>query len=121
MTSWQIICWWEIRRILYNAILFAIGITSIVSMEWLMEKVIPVGRDAIEPFALTIGIMIYGIVANLFYTLGWLVELVTTCADPEQARSRAKKMFLAGLWLSSLLTTAPFWFGLVFWLVHRSS
>src|SRR6266702_238725 len=107
MTTWEIIRWWEIRRIPYNAILFAIGITAIFAMEWFMGKVIPVGEDAIEPLALAIGVLIYGIMANLCYTMGWVLELVGNTTDAVRARSRGKKMFLAGLWLSCLLTTAP--------------
>lgn len=120
MTTWEIIRWWEIRRILYNAILFAIGIASIIGMEWLMGKVIPVGEDAVEPFVLAVGVVAYGIMANLCYTLGWIAEVRTSRADGVLARARGKKLFLAGLWLSCLLTSTPLWFGLVFWLVHRS-
>jgi hypothetical protein len=65
MTTWESIRWWELRRLLYNAILFAIGIASIFVMELLMDKVIPVGEDAIEPLALAFGVLIYGIMANV--------------------------------------------------------
>jgi hypothetical protein len=106
--------------VLYNAILFAIGFASIFAMEFLMEKVIPVGEDAIEPFALALGVVFYGIMANLCYTLGWVVEMAGRRKDETQARERAKLHFWGGLWLSCLLTTAPFWFGLVFWLTHRN-
>jgi MFS family permease len=119
MTNWQIIRWWELRRLLYNTILFAIGITSIFVMELLMEKVIPVGEDAIEPMALALGVVAYGIMANVCYTLGWIVELIGRRQHEARARLRAKKLFLMGLWFSCLLTSAPSWFGLVFWLTHR--
>jgi hypothetical protein len=119
-TTWQIIRWWELRRLVYNLVLFAIGIGSIVAMELLMGKVIPVGEDAVEPFALALGAVAYGIAANLCYTLGWAVELAGRRTDENRARLRAEKHFLAGLWLSCLLTTAPFWFGLIFWLAHRN-
>jgi len=120
MTTWQVIRWWELRRLLYNLVLLAIGIASIFAMEFLMDKVIPVGEDAIEPFALALGVVLYGIIANLCYTLGWIVELASRNQNEAAARSRAQKHFLIGLWLSCLLTTAPFWFGFVFWLTHRS-
>lgn len=120
MTKWEIIRWWELRRWLYNAILFVIGIASIIAMESLMEKVIPVGEDAIEPFAMALGVVLYGMAANLCYTLGWLVEITGRRADEEFARSRAQNHFLLGLWLSCLLTAAPLWFGIVFWLLHRT-
>lgn len=120
MTTWEIIRWWEIRRILYNGILLAIGAASIIAMEWLMGKVIPVGEDAVEPFALALGAFAYGIIANLCYTSGWVLELGMGRADKGRARAVAKKLFVAGLWFSCLLTSAPFWFGLVFWLFHRN-
>ena len=120
MSRWQVIRWWEIRRIPYNGLLFVIGLTSLLTMEWLMGKVIPVGEDAVEPFALAVGVVVYAIMANLCYTLGWIVELGNRNADEGHQRARAKRLFLAGLWFSSLLASLPFWFGLVFWLLHRN-
>ncbi|KAA6465005.1 hypothetical protein DYQ86_03365 [Acidobacteria bacterium AB60] len=120
MTTWEVIRWWEVRRIAYNAVLFAIGITSIMTMEWLMGKVIPVGEDAVEPFALALGVIVYAIMADLCYTLGWIIELAAKPRKPDEQRTRAKRLFIAGLWFSCLLTSLPFWFGLVFWLLHRN-
>jgi hypothetical protein len=120
MTTWQIIRWWEIRRILYNVVLFAIGITSIFAMEILMGRVTPVGEDAIEPFAMALGVLAYGIAANVFYSLGSIIETFGRKTDEVHARVRAEKRFFAGMWFSCLLTTARFWFGLVFWLTHRN-
>jgi hypothetical protein len=88
-------------------------------MEWLVGKVIPVGQDAVEPLALALGAVVYGIIANLCYTLGWIFEVRGSRTDATLARLRGGKLFLTGLWLSSLLTTAPLWFGVIFWLVHR--
>jgi hypothetical protein len=120
MTNWEVIRWWEVRRLLYNGVLFIIGIASIASMEFLMGRVIPVGEDVIEPLALALGVVLYGITANVCYTSGWIVELAGRKADELHARARAQKQFLLGLWLSCLLTTTPFWFGLIFWLTHRN-
>ena len=120
MTTGEVIRWWELRRLIYNVVLFAIGIASIIAMEWLMGKVIPVGEDAAEPFALALGVTGYGIIANLCYTLGWVVEVIGRRADENRARARARIHFWSGMWLSCLLTTAPLWFGLVFWLTHRN-
>jgi hypothetical protein len=89
-------------------------------MEFLMDKVIPVGEDAVEPMALALGAVAYGIAANLCCTLGGIVEFAGRRTDEARARLRAEKQFLLGLWLSCLLTTAPFWFGLIFFLTHRN-
>jgi cytochrome bd-type quinol oxidase subunit 1 len=116
MTNWQVIRWWELRRLLYNAILFVIGIASILGMMFLLEKANPASDDNVEPF---LGVVAYGFMANLCYTLGWIVELIGRRQDEARARVRAKKLFLMGLWFSCLLTSAPFWFGLIFWMTHR--
>jgi len=85
-----------------------------------MDKVIPVGEDAVEPIVLALGAVVYGIAANLCYTFGWIVELIGRKTDERRARLRAEKLFLAGLWFSCLLTTLPLWFGLIFLLTHRN-
>ena len=120
MTAWQVIRWWELRRIPYNAVLFAIGIGSLFAMEWWMGNVVPLGEDAVEPITSALGIVAYGIMANLCYTLGWVVELVGRQTNSEAARLRGRKLFVLGFWLSCLLTTAPGWLGFAFWLIHRT-
>lgn len=119
MTVWQVIRWWELRRLLYNAVLLVVGAAAIVGLEFLMEPVIPHGEDAIEPMMLAVAVPAYGFMANLCYTLGWIVELIGREADPGLARRRARWMFRAGLLFSCVLTSLPFWFALGYWLVHR--
>ena len=70
MTTGQVIRWWELRRLLYNSLLLAVGVAAIAGMEWLMGQAVPMGEDAIEPMALVLGVVVYGIMANLCYTLG---------------------------------------------------
>jgi hypothetical protein len=117
MSSWEIIRWWELRRLLHNAILLVIGIAAIFAMDFFAQKVSSVG-DAPE---LETGLIIffYGFMANVCYTSGWIVELAGRKTDEVLARSRARKHFWFGLWLSCLLTNTPFWFGYIFWLSHR--
>ena len=67
--SWnQIIGWWEIRRIAFNIILLGSGIFSILIMALVVKGV----GDFISPLA----VFGFAIFANLFYTGGWLVELI---------------------------------------------
>lgn len=54
LTIGQVIRWWELRRLLYNAALLVVGISAIAGMEWLMAKSIPLGEDAIEPMSLVL-------------------------------------------------------------------
>jgi len=73
MTTWEIIRWWELRRIPYNAILFAIGIASIFAMDFFAQGVNSAGDAPELETGLTI--VLHGFIANVCYTLGWIVEL----------------------------------------------
>jgi hypothetical protein len=115
----QVIRWWELRRLVYNAVLLVVGVAAIAGMEWLMTKVIPLGEDAIEPMLLFVGVVVYGVMANLCYTLGWIIELWSRKTDPVAARRRGQWMFRAGLLFSCVLTSLPFWFACVYWIAHR--
>jgi hypothetical protein len=68
MTVAEVIRWWELRRLLYNAVLLAVGVATISGMEWLMGRAVPVGKDAVEPMALVLGVLVYGFMANLSAT-----------------------------------------------------
>ena len=120
MTKWQVIRWWEIRRIVFNATLFVIGLASLLAMEGFFDKFIPPGEDGIEPMVLAFAVLVYGIAANICYTFGWIVELIGRRNNVERARMRAERSFLVGLLFSGLVTTAPFWFGLISWLQNRN-
>jgi hypothetical protein len=119
LSSWQVVFWWEWRRLLYNFLLLVIGIASLIGFEILTGKVIPPGEDAEEPMGLFLGVVAYGIMANFCYTTGWIVELATRNVSPTLARKRGEKMFRAGLIFSCILTTAPFWYACVFYLTSR--
>jgi hypothetical protein len=119
LTTGQVIRWWESRRLSYNALLFTVGLAAIAGMEWLMGQVVPPGEDAIEPMALVLGVVVYGIMANLCYTLGWVIELRRRRTDPVAARQRGQWMFRAGMLFSGVLTSLPFGFGCLFWIAHR--
>jgi len=84
-----------------------------------MNKVIPLGEDAIEPMALILGVVLYGIMANVCYTLGWIVELRVRRSDPARARKLGEKLFRAGMVFACLLTSGPFWFACLYWATHR--
>ena len=65
-----------------------------------MTKVIPLGEDAVQLMILVLGVLAYGLMANLCYTLGWVIELRSRKTDPVAARQRGQWMFRAGLLFS---------------------
>jgi hypothetical protein len=120
LTRGEVVRWWELRRLVYNTVLLVIGVGTIAGYEWLMTKMIPLGEDAIEPMGLAVGAVVYGIMANLCYTLGRVAELRSRKTDPVAARQRGQCMFRAGLLFSCVLTSLPFWFACLMWGLHRA-
>jgi hypothetical protein len=51
--------------------------------------------------------LLYGIAANIFYTGGWIAELVVRRVWPREANRFATLSFMGGLVFSILLTLAP--------------
>lgn len=119
MTDSQVIRWWEVRRILYNALLFTIGVVALWSMERFLKTTLPAPDRATETLGLVLLSAGYVLGANLFYTIGWMIELEDRRSAPDLARQRGVSNFWKGLWFSCGLTTPPFWIGLVVWLVRR--
>ncbi|HWG18897.1 MAG TPA: hypothetical protein VG225_00105 [Terracidiphilus sp.] len=120
LSAGQVISWWEWRRLAFNAALLLIGIAALIGFEILMEKSIPPGEDAEEPMGLLLGVIAYGFMANVCYTFGWIFELILRQADPASARELGKKMFRVGMFYSWVLTTAPFWFGVLFYILRSN-
>lgn len=93
---WEIILWWELRRLLYNAIMLCIGFLSLA----LCSISIPIVYLAIGAFL------------NVLYTLGWVIELVYIRNQRCEIRKTTypKHAFLAYLIFSIIIV-----FGLAFY------
>jgi hypothetical protein len=98
-SAFQIIFWWEIRRILYNIIVISV----ICSAQWAICSFINLGdgEDAIEPLA----VIAFWLLANIGYTLGWITEL-----SMPKSIAYAPRMFKIGVFISVF----PFVFAIVF-------
>ena len=75
-----IVAWWEARRVPFNIIVAVAGVVSAAVMVGVAFTCVrrggpPIGLPASPLFAL-VGALIYGIVANLCYTGGWIAELL---------------------------------------------
>jgi hypothetical protein len=60
-----------------------------------------------SPFLAILGIIIYGILANVCFTGGWLTELIVRRVWPQEADRFATTSFSLGLLFSVVLTLAP--------------
>jgi len=110
-TAWQAIGWWEARRAAFNLIVGSAGIIST-----LVVGVVGLGSYFLfdidfgvpdPPLFAVFGVVLYAILANVFYTGGWVAELVIRKAWPEQGDRFAALSLAWGLVFALLLTLSP--------------
>jgi ABC-type branched-subunit amino acid transport system permease subunit len=110
-SAWDAIGWWESRRVSFNLIVGSAGILSciVVGVVGLGASILfdsDFGLPDPPAFALVV-ILIYGIMANICFTGGWLAELVVRRLWPREADRFATVSFSLGLVFSVLLTLTP--------------
>ena len=103
--------WWEARRIPFNLIVGSAGILTctFVGVVGLGSEVLFDSEFGLPnpPLFALIGIIIYGLLANLSFSGGWLAELVIRKIWPTEADRFATISFSLGVIFSVLLTLAP--------------
>jgi hypothetical protein len=102
--TFQIVLWWEIRRVLYNIVVLAFGIMSLVIISTIVN--VKPGEDLVEPFAI-IG---FGILCNLCYSLGWLTEIFR-----KKDERYGPKMFKVGLYFTLFFVFLPLTIHIILW------
>jgi hypothetical protein len=107
----EIIKWWELRRIPFN---IAVGITGVFTCVVILivatvsSSTFGESLGLPDPPGIAIfGIIGYGIVANLCFTCGWVVEILVRTIWQEKAGAFAQISFSVGLLFSILLTLVP--------------
>lgn len=108
---WRVVLWWEIRRIPYNVLVGLYGISCLLIFCWAIETSghLKPGEDAVEPIALFAAP--FGV--NIFYTLGWLVEVPARTLSPSLSPRFGPLLLKLGIGLSAFLISIPaaFWGG----------
>lgn len=99
----DVVTWWESRRIAYNA---AVGITGVVSL--LIANVFAVIGPGGALFGPPIvAIVMYALLANLFYTGGWIAELILRPVFGRRTPVVGSALFRYGFAFSVGLTLLP--------------
>lgn len=94
--------WWEARRLRYNVLVGLVGVASSIAF----FSVLSLGISEFW-FHLETGLTIvfvpimYGLMANLCFTFGWIVDTVAYRGSPR------RWLFKAGLIFSIVLTALP--------------
>jgi hypothetical protein len=96
-----------VRRIPFNAVVLVAGIIAIVVIELIGGHYAHPGEDVEEPIGIIFGSIVYGIAANLAYTLGWIGELLWSGGDTSKTEHMRGRVFKIGLAFSVGLTLLP--------------
>jgi hypothetical protein len=116
-TAFQIIGWWEFRRLVYNAVLAVMGVATYIGVIAVVGPHIPPGQDVIEPVALVLVIIPrFFLIANLCYTPSWIVDLILRRFQFEVSDRLRFRAFGAGILFSCLVTSVPFWWACIYWI-----
>jgi hypothetical protein len=99
--TWDIIAWWESRRIPYNLIVMLI--TGFVTEHVVGEAIGVPG----SPFFAIVAVIVYGIMANVCFTGGWILELLSRRIWGTRAEAFGEIAFTWGTLCSVLLTLVP--------------
>lgn len=118
-SPWDSIAWWEVRRIPFNLAVAAAGTVTVMAVIGIEGMFVRSGEDVIEPLGLLAGGVVFGILANLFYTLGWISELLWSGGDTARTETLRPRVFWLGLIGSVLLTLTPAVLVPLLWLVFR--
>jgi hypothetical protein len=111
-TRWQIISWWELRRLPYNLIVGlggALGLLLFVQLNKLPPML------ASPPTVHLLPVILFGTGANFFYTAGWVAELIARDLWPEKAPRLGPQLLLTGSLLSVMLALFPALAAFVVW------
>jgi hypothetical protein len=117
----ETVVWWELRRIPFNLIVGAVGLASVIVMELFGSTFIKPGEDFAEPIALLLGTILFGLIANVGYTLCWMMEGEIPFDEPEKRQVFRTKNFKLALKWSCAYATLPVWFCLLAWVEHVAS
>jgi len=106
-----VIKWWELRRIPYNLIVGALGLfTCVVTL--LVAAIAsekfgePLGLPD-PPIIAVFAIIFFGVMANVCYTGGWIIELVVQSIWKDRAGDFGQISFALGILFSAIVTLAP--------------
>jgi hypothetical protein len=100
----SIVRWWESRRLKYNAV---VGLTGLVTATYVQTlALLPPGGPG-HLINVLPGIVAYGVMANLMYSGGWIIELVMKALWGDQAPRAGPAMFRQGVIFSVGLTLLP--------------
>jgi len=100
----KIILWWEFRRILFNFLLIVFGIFALTILSFIVKDLWSFFSPPIF-FLMWTGLFL--LLANIFYTSGWVFQLITRNSSNKFINRIRPKIFLYGLLFSFGIQLIP--------------
>jgi len=107
----DLVGWWEARRLGFNLWVGFVGIVTWLLVLCVGSLAVKPGEDFEEPFMMFIGPVVYGVMANVCFSLGWIVDTSLYRGRPRAA------LYKAGLFFSIVLTAMPGIWAVVAWCI----
>jgi hypothetical protein len=105
------VAWWESRRFRFNLYVGIVGAITWLLVGTAGAAAVKPGVDFEEPIAMFIGPFVYGFLANVCHTLGWIVDTASYRGKPRM------QLYKAGVIFSLVLTSLPGVWAVVAWLM----
>ena len=106
--------WWESRRMVFNK---AVGATGLVTLAGISFFAALPPHSSIVPLPmLLVGAVVYGVMANICYSLGWMTELFARRVWGRSAPDLGPLLFRQGLIFSVGLTLFPVLLMVLLWI-----
>jgi hypothetical protein len=106
-----ILRWWESRRLHYNLYVGLVGIITWFLVLIAGSAAVKPGVDFEEPLAMIFGPFVYGLMANLCYSFGSIIDMIFYRGRPRVG------LFKTGLIFSISLTALPGLWAVTAWLI----
>lgn len=107
--------WWESRRLVFNKAVGAAGVVTLAGVALIV---------ALPPYAssvsweMLVAAAVYGVAANVCYTLGWMAELLARRVWRRSAPDLGPLLFRQGLIFSVGLTLLPLLVAVGIWMAR---
>jgi len=114
-TPFTLFRWWEARRLTYNLIVGGAGLVTLTVVG--LVSLLPPQQPLFPGFP-WLGVVVYGVLANVCYSCGWLAELGMRALWRDEAPFAGPAMFRQGLSFAVGLTLLPIPLAVLSWVVR---
>ena len=115
-TPLSLLRWWESRRLVFNKAVGSAGLVTLAGVSFFAA--LPPHASIIPLPMMLVGAMVYGVLANGCYTLGWMAELLARRVWGRSAPDLGPILFRQGLIFSVGLTLLPILVSVLAWVAR---